>query len=101
MDQKRPALIAKDHTDSYYEIIDKQTGAVLFAKHQDRIRKTIWTAELVETNIFTKDIKIQYEDMRIPPWFKNVVRWWTEGKITDTEYLSGLGYLIKHDVLYV
>jgi len=101
MDKKRPALIAKDHTGSYYEIIDKQSGAVLFAKHQDRIKKTVWTAELVETNIFTKDIKIQYEDMRIPPWFKNVVKWWTEGKITDSEYLSGLGYLIKHDVLYV
>jgi hypothetical protein len=101
MDQKRSALIAKDRTGSYYEIIDKQTGTVLFAKHQDRIRKTVWTAELVETNIFTKDIKIQYEDMRIPPWFKNVVRWWTEGKITDSEYLSGLGYLIKRDILYV
>jgi hypothetical protein len=101
IDQKRSALIAKDRAGSYYEIIDKETGAVLFAKHDDRIRKTVWTAELVETNIFTKDIKIQYEDMRIPPWFKNVVKWWTEGKITDAEYISGLGYLIKRDILYV
>ncbi len=101
MDQQRPALIAKDRTGSYYEIIDTQSGAVLFAKHQDRIKKTVWTAELVETNIFTKDIKIQYEDMKLPPWFKNVVKWWTEDKIADAEYLSGLGYLIKHSILHV
>lgn len=100
-DQKRSALIAKDRTGGYYEIIDKQTGIVLFAKHQDRIKKTVWATELVDTNIFTKDIKIQYEDMRIPSWFKNVVKWWTEGKITDAEYLSGISYLLKRNVLHV
>lgn len=100
-DQKRTALMATDRTGSYYEIIDKQTGVVLFVKQHDRIKKLVWTEELVDTNIFTKDIKIQYEDMRIPSWFKTVVRWWTEGKITDSEYLSSLGYLLKHDILHI
>lgn len=100
-DQKRTALMATERTGSYYEIIDKQTGIVLFAKHHDRIKKLVWTAELVDTNIFKKDIKIQYEDMRIPSWFKTVVRWWTEGKVSDSEYLTTLGYLLKNDVLHV
>lgn len=100
-EQTRPSLLAKNIPGNYYEIIDKQTGIVLFAKHHDRIKKTIWTAELTDTNILTKEIKIQYEGMRIPPWFKTVVRWWTEGVISDDEYLSTVGYLLKHRILQI
>jgi hypothetical protein len=100
-EQKRSAFVAKDRPGSYYEVIDAQTGVVLFAKHHDRIKKTVWTAELADTNIFTKDIKIQYEDMRIPPWFRDVVKWWTEGIVSDDEYLSAMSYLLKQDILRI
>jgi hypothetical protein len=93
--------LAKDRTGNYQEIIDKETGIVLFAKHQNKIKKTEWVAELTDTNTFTKDIKIQYEDMRIPPWFRANVKWWTEGKISDVEYLSGISYMLKHDFMQI
>lgn len=99
--QTRSAFLAKNLPGNYYEIIDEQTGIVLFAKHQDRIKKTVWTAELAETNIFTKEIKIKYEGMRIPTWFKTVVQWWTEGKLSNEEYLSAVGYLLRHNVLHI
>lgn len=99
-DQKRSALVAKDRTASYYEIIDKQTGIIIFAKHQDRIKKTVSTVELVDTNMFGNDIRTQY-DTRIPSWFKNVVQWWIEGNVTDEEYLSGIAYLISLNVLRI
>jgi hypothetical protein len=100
-DQTRSALLAQDRTEDYYEVIDKQTGIMLFAQHQDRSKKTVWTTELIDTNVFKKDIRIQYADPRIPPWFKTVVKWWTEGKIADSDYLSGISYLIKNNILQI
>ena len=98
---KRDALLAWDETKQYHEIIDKQTGLVLFAKQENRILKSAWTAELTDTNVFTKEIKIQYDDMRIPPWFRTTVKWWTENQISDAEYLDGISYLLKNKVMTV
>ncbi len=98
---KREALLAWDKTKQYHEVIDKQTGILLFAKQESRILKSVWTAELTDTNIFTKEIKIQYEDMRIPPWFKTTVKWWTGGQISDKEYLDAISYLLKNKVMAI
>ena len=98
---KRDAFLAWDKTKQYYEVIDKQTGIVLFVKQENRILKSEWTATLVDTNVFTKEIRIQYEDMRIPPWFRSTVKWWTEDKVSDAEYLAGISYLIKNRVMQI
>ena len=100
-DQQRNAVIAWDKTKQYQEVIDKNTGIVLYAKHNDRIKKTQWSAELTDTNAFSKEIEIEYEGMRIPSWFKDPVKWWTEGKIPDSEYLSGISYLLKNNIMQI
>ncbi len=35
----------------------------------------------------------------IPSWMKSSVRWWVEGKISDSEFLSGIQYLIDKKIL--
>lgn len=35
----------------------------------------------------------------IPSWMKSSVRWWAEGKISDSEFLSGIQYLIDKKIL--
>jgi hypothetical protein len=99
--QQRDAVIAWDKTKQYQEVIDKQTGIVLFAKFQDRIKKTQWSAELTDTNAFSEEIEIQYEGMKIPSWVKDPVKWWTEGKISDSEYVNNLSYLIKNKIMQI
>jgi len=99
--QQRDAVIAWDKTKQYQEVIDKQTGIVLFAKFQDRIKKTQWSAELTDTNAFSEEIQIQYEGMKIPSWVKDPVKWWTEGKISDSEYVNNLSYLIKNKIMQI
>lgn len=37
----------------------------------------------------------------IPEWIRNNAIWWTEGKITDSDFLSGIQYLINNDILIV
>ena len=99
-DQKRTTLVAKDPTGSYYETIDKQTGIIIFAKYQDRIKKSEWAAELLGTNMFVNETKPQ-DNKSIPDWFTRVAQWWVEGKITDSDYVSSIIYLMKLNVLRV
>ncbi len=99
--QQRNAVIAWDKTMQYQEVIDKNTGIVLFAKFHDRIKKTQWIVQLTDTNAFSQEFEIQYEQMNIPTWIKQPVRWWTEGKISDSEYINSISYLLKNKILEI
>jgi hypothetical protein len=40
-------------------------------------------------------------DYQIPPWIKNNAMWWAEGKITDSDFVQGIQYLIKQEIMRV
>jgi len=40
-------------------------------------------------------------DLGIPEWIRNNAKWWSEGLISDQEYVNGLQYLIQHGILKV
>ena len=98
---QRDAIVAWDKTKQYQEVIDKQTGIVLSAKYTDRIKKTQWSAELTDTNAFSKDLKIQYKKMSIPSSVKDLVKKWTDGQITDMEYLHEISYLLQNKIMII
>jgi len=37
----------------------------------------------------------------IPAWIKENSKWWSEGKISDQDYISGLQYLVSHGILKI
>lgn len=37
----------------------------------------------------------------VPDWVKNNAKWWSEGKITDQDFTSGLQYLVKEKIIKV
>ncbi len=37
----------------------------------------------------------------IPDWIKNNTKWWSEGKIADSDFTKGLEYLIEQDVIMI
>ena len=39
------------------------------------------------------------ENYNIPAWIKNNAKWWADGKISDSEYLEGIKYLIQHKII--
>ena len=41
------------------------------------------------------------ESEEIPSWIKNNAGWWAETQITDTEFISGIQWLITNDVISV
>ncbi len=41
----------------------------------------------------------EYSESKIPTWIKNNAKWWSEGKIGDSDFVSGIQYLINNDVI--
>lgn len=35
----------------------------------------------------------------IPQWIKNNAGWWAQGQITDSDFISGIEYLVKHNII--
>jgi len=40
-------------------------------------------------------------DLEIPKWIRDNAKWWSEGLITDQDYINGLQYLISQGILKV
>jgi len=39
------------------------------------------------------------EDTKIPSWFKNNVKWWNEGKLSDKEMITAIENLLKREII--
>ena len=35
----------------------------------------------------------------IPSWIKMNAKWWSEGKISDVEYVAGIEYLVNQGII--
>ncbi|NWK00093.1 hypothetical protein HX802_05525 [Marine Group I thaumarchaeote] len=38
-------------------------------------------------------------DKKVPDWVKNNAKWWAEDLIEDTDFINGLEYLIRHQIM--
>jgi hypothetical protein len=45
--------------------------------------------------------KITTSEIVIPNWIKNNARWWAEGNIGDSDFVSGIQYLIKEGIMRI
>ena len=43
----------------------------------------------------------QLEEKTIPSWIKNNAGWWSAGEISDDDFLSGITYLVKNNIIMV
>jgi len=46
-------------------------------------------------------VLISPETERIPPWIKNNAGWWAADQIGDSDFLGGVEYLIKEDIMKI
>jgi phosphate transport system substrate-binding protein len=44
---------------------------------------------------------VQTQEYQIPNWIRDNAKWWSEGLITDQDYINGLQYLIKQGILKI
>ena len=52
---------------------------------------------LIGSGIFVPNSSAQ--DAQIPDWIKDVAGWWASGVISETEFLTGIEYLINNNII--
>ena len=80
----------------YGEYTPNESGLTkiqLYGKIKGSDFEATFNPEKVEES--TKDISI------IPDWIRNNAKWWSEGTIEDSDFISGIQYLITNDILNV
>ena len=98
----REGFVAQTIDKSKTIILDKQTGILLSESTQQTNIITNWTkSTLIDTNVFEESEGIQYYNMSIPKWWKTSTMWYVEGKVSESEYLHALEYLIDKNILRV
>lgn len=98
----RPSVIAMNQENMTTIIIDKETGLMLSSNHNENNIVIFWEkTELRETNLFGKTSAIHLENMSIPKWWKTTTMWYSEGHISEREYLIALENLIAREIIRV
>jgi len=50
---------------------------------------------------FGLSLTVFAEDSAIPEWIKNSAKWWSDGTISETEYVKSLEYLIVQGIIQI
>lgn len=94
---------------SSFELID--SGKVIIPFWIKDISR-LWLEDVIDDGVFFKnliDAEIikadQYtsnnSDITIPSWYKATVQWWINGYISNNEFVQGLQYLVKADIISI
>lgn len=63
--------------------------------------QTLTVVTIVSCLIFIPNFAFTQQSDEIPSWVKNNAGWWSQGKIDDFEFISGVQYLIKEGIIKV
>ena len=53
------------------------------------------------TGLLVFSLSASATDSIIPAWVKNNAKWWSEGSISEADYVQSLEYLINHGIINV
>jgi len=54
-----------------------------------------------DADLFVCDLYGKISKSNIPEWVKNNVMWWSAGKISDNDFVSGIQYLIEKGIIRI
>jgi hypothetical protein len=56
----------------------------------------------IVSSIFIFNLQVNgQESYNIPSWIKNNAKWWSQGQISDDDYINGVQYLIQKGIMQV
>ena len=80
---------------------DDELQVWLSESHRDEIK----TAEIGGTTAYTPQISEDKPIIEIQPpipsWIKNNAKWWSDGQIEDSDFVSGIQFMIKEKIINI
>ena len=63
--------------------------------------KQKYSLDVFETPTKKPDFLQKLEENTIPYWIKNTAGWWSKSKVSDSEFISGIEYLINNKIIRI
>ena len=68
-------------------IIDLPTGPNVSVSKDDQLAQ--------------EELQLDPEPVPIPQWIKNTAEWWSQGEITEDDFLNAIEYLVKNEIIQI
>ena len=66
----------------------------------EKVKKK-YSLDVFENPTDKPDFLQNLEENTIPYWIKNTASWWSKNKVSDDEFILGIGYLIENNIIKV
>ena len=60
-----------------------------------------WAISIITLGIILFSVTAYAQSSAIPDWVKNNAKWWSEGQIGESDYISSLQYLINQGIIKI
>ena len=65
-----------------------------------------WPLGLYQVNVTYKEkalgtVSFVLNEIEIPSWIKNNAKWWSEGTISDSDFTTGIQYMINENIMVI
>jgi len=78
------------------------TGVLIWRLFQLQVIDYQVFAEIKGNQLLVSGFNVKGTDSnKVPSWIKNNAKWWSQGLITDGDFISGIEHLIKNNILKV
>ncbi len=85
---------------TYFEkAIEKNPDSIVINNYKEFVEKVIIKYPYISTE--KPEIPKKAYTTIIPEWVKPIAKWWSEGNIEDSEFISSLLYLIENKIIQV
>ena len=86
-------------------IVDEKFYQFIFTSESEKYSNYLPIAQkILDSLVIETDSSMQSEPIKkpqIPDWIKNNAGWWSEGAIGDSDFTSGIQYMIKENIMVI
>jgi hypothetical protein len=61
----------------------------------------VYDIELSHNGEYVKTISFVISEQEIPQWIKNNAKWWSSNTVSDSEFISGLEFMIEEGLITI
>ena len=88
------------------EILKHEIGHAIGLKHVEEADDIMYAyiydyEKWSELDKIKKGVVTEESKTKIPDWIRNSAKWWSEDKIEDTDFISGIQFLIKEKIMQI
>jgi len=83
----------------FEEAIKRKPDSVMINNYKEFTDNVIAKYPYIATE--KSDILEKEEILKIPDWVKPVAKWWSEGQIEDSEFVSALLFMIENEIIQI